>query len=464
MKVVKEKQSSNKELSIAKVNESNTNETKEYITYTKKLLEDFKMMQNVIAEASYQEVPLLLKVARNNLSKACAEQIDEIIQELHVNFSEKSINLFIEKSISIITSMDTANFIYGNIIEVNDLKKYLSSKLTKIITFRSEKLMDNLKTTSFEEKTKINVIVDNLNLCIKLLDYSWDILSENTISVSQSNKILERLIQDRVKLGLDNYNVELLRILIEKNMTKIQIGELGNDNIISDSIPSNKIEKNIIINSEDVANTINSTQIDTTEIATVSSKKNSITDKYIELTNNVIKDVIERDSNDFLNVALQKFYSIINSLETVNFLKGDTINKEAVTKNISNLIIDLVDRNFIQISSSWNSMTNKTDEDNKAYYKELQSYKDMFYEAYKMCPSNIDSLKKYVSVIITIYKNKIEFKLTKGQISLIESEIVTKIDFIKTKDPNFNPTYKNDSNNEPEKKKKKKSWWNKIFN
>ena len=45
---------------------TNNNVTKEYLDKSKKLLEDFKNMQNVIMEAQGPDISILIKVAQNN--------------------------------------------------------------------------------------------------------------------------------------------------------------------------------------------------------------------------------------------------------------------------------------------------------------------------------------------------------------------------------------------------------------
>lgn len=458
------KNSVKEELAISIVNKEISDNSKEYIEYSKKLLEDFKMMQSVILNAKGIEVPVLIKVAQGNLTKACMEHIDVIIKDLQRSFNEKTISSFTEKSISIITSMDTANFLYGSIVDINEIKKYLSSKLTKLMILRSEKLLNNLKVTSFEEKGKISVIVDSLNLSIKMLEYAYDIYPSNIVCLKQSKKILETLVLNRVKLGLDNYNVELLKILIDKHSIKIEAFKRPEEVGSSLAEEMDKVNnKNIIINGYDIANTVNSSEYEanTTETALVFNKT-SITDKFIDMTNNVIVEVTNSDSNDFLNIALQKFYSIITSVETVNFLKGETINKRAVTENISILITDLVYRNFSGISRSWRELTNKTPEDNAAFYKELCIYKEMFLEAHSMCPDNVEPIKKCIEVELTLFNNKATFNFTKGQESLLDQEINEHVQIVKREEPNYSPI--NAEENNKQTPKRKKSWWSKIFN
>lgn len=455
--------SSSKEIAISVVNKEIEDNSKKYIEHSKKLLEDFKMMQSVISSAKAIEVPVLIKVAQSNLNRTCTEHIDAIIKDIQHNFNEKSIAIFREKSISIITSMDTANFLYGSIVEINEIKKYLSSKLTKLIILRSEKLLSNLKTTSFEEKGKITVIVDNLNLSIKMLEYGHDIYPSNIVALKQSKKILETLVLNRVKLGIDNYNVELLKILIDKHSAKIESFKSPKEVGSSLEEEMEKINnKNILIDGNYVAYTVNSREYEenSSETALVVNKS-SITDKFIEMSNNVIKDVINSDSNDFLSIALQKFYSIITSIETVNFLKGETINKRLVTENISNLITDLVFKNYTAILRSWKELTNKTAEDNAAFYKELLLYKEIYLEAYSMAPQNYDTLKKCIDVELTIFNNKIPFNISKGQESILNQEINAHVELVKKYEPSYSPA----ASGEGQKKvEKKKSWWSKIFN
>ena len=143
---------------------TNNNVTKEYLDKSKKLLEDFKKMQNVIMEAQGPDISILIKVAQNNLTKTAMEQASEMIKEFQGNFNEDSVEDFIEHSISLITSIETANYLYGNIIDVQDIRKYISVKVTKQIVIRSRKLLELLKVTNFEDKVKLSIIVEQLNL------------------------------------------------------------------------------------------------------------------------------------------------------------------------------------------------------------------------------------------------------------------------------------------------------------
>ena len=108
---------------------TNNDVTKEYLDKSKKLLEDFKKMQNVIMEAQGPDISILIKVAQNNLTKTAMEQASEMIKEFQGNFNEDSVEDFIEHSISLITSIETANYLYGSIIDIQDIRKYIHSSV-----------------------------------------------------------------------------------------------------------------------------------------------------------------------------------------------------------------------------------------------------------------------------------------------------------------------------------------------
>ena len=54
--------------------------SKEYFTHCIKLLNDFKMMKDVIIQSDVRDVPILIKVAQNNLTKSAIAIIDTMIK------------------------------------------------------------------------------------------------------------------------------------------------------------------------------------------------------------------------------------------------------------------------------------------------------------------------------------------------------------------------------------------------
>ncbi|MGG7177626.1 hypothetical protein ACQPU1_08545 [Clostridium paraputrificum] len=445
---------------------SKEDSTKEYLSYSKKLLDDFKMMQNVIQEAEGPDISILIKVAQKNLTTTAMEQSDDMIKEFQLNFSEKSVETFIEQSITLITSVETANYLYGNMIDVKDIRRYISAKVTKILIIRSEKLMEQLKVTNYEEKSKLNFIVENLNLCIKIFDYSWDIYHKNIKSLQQSNKIVNRMITHRVKLGLDNYNIELLRIIIDRNTNKIRNikhSKVEENSIIDNGFPiegtkSDKEYSSRVIISEDKFFANLDFEENNTDKALVQSN-NTITDRFLDITNNVIKEVTESSSNDFLNIALQKFYSIIGAIETMNYLKGNIVNKQAISHNISMLLTDMIYSNYTAISISWKEITDKSPEDYSAYAKEIRKYCEILIESYEMCKENIDALKKCVLIENDIYEIKEEFHFSKADLFALNRSIDSLLSKINKVDPNF----KIERKVIQKETKKKKGLWAKIF-
>ena len=197
-----------------------------------------------------------------------------------------------------------------------------------------------------------------------------------------------------------------------------------------------------------------------TETALVQSN-NSATDKFIEMTNEVIKDVSEEASGDFLSIALQRFYSIIGSIETLNYLKGNVVDKRAITNNISNLLTDMIYTNYTTITKSWNDIPGKTTEDYATYEKEVNQYIDILTEAYNMCNDNIDALKRCVEIQNNLLLMKDEFKFSLGKQAKLEYSINSNLVTIHKVDPDFKVAGPNQPKVE---KKKKKSFWSKIFN
>lgn len=430
--------------------------TKEYINRSKKLLEDFKMMQNVIDEVKGPEITILIKVAQKNLTESAIKQSDEMINEFQLDFNEDSVQKFIEQSITLITSVETANYLYGSIIDIELLRKYVSVKVTKQMIIRSNKLLEQLKVTNYEDKSRLTFVIENLNLSIKVFDYCWDIFPKNIKALQQSNVIVDSMITHKVKLGLDNYNIELLRIIIERNIGKITSIK-ANKNVKKETIVERAIE------SEEIAEGSFFAKFDFEEnnIATAIVQRNteSITEKFIEMTDDIIKEVTESSSNDFMNIALQKFYSIIGAIETMNYLKGEIVNKHAVAQNISNLLTEMVYSNYTSLNKCWLDIVDKSPEDYKAYAKEVKKYCEILIESYNMSKDNIDALKKCLIIENDIFGIHEKFNFKKVDIDRLNTDIEDHIMIIKKTDSSFTLTRKIPG----KQPKKKKSIWAKIF-
>lgn len=444
---------------------SKSDGTKEYFTHCTKLLSDFKMMQGVIFEAQGPDVPILIRVAQKNLTTSAISIAEDMIKECQIAFNSKNVQTFIEKTISLITSIETANYLFGNMIDVEDIRKYISGKATNVTRVRSEKLLNQLKITNFEDKPKLNIIVENLNLCIKVLEYSWDIYPKNIKSLQQGNIIVNTMRAQKVKLGLDNYNLELLSMMVEKNNVKIKNIKMRNSRVftINENILKsyeNVVSNDNIISSDNVLSEIDFESCNTTTTALVQTN-NSATDKFMEMTDNVIKEVTESSSNDFLNIALQKFYSIIGSIETLNYLKGDVVNKKAVTDNISSLLTEMIYSNYTAITRSWNEIEDKSLEDYNAYAKEVANYSEILLEAYNMSNSNLDALKKCVEIENNLYIKKDEFRFTPGQQAKLNYAINSHMVLINKVEPSYKIIRQSPAKNDS---KKKRGFWSKIFN
>ena len=160
-----------------------------------------------------------------------------------------------------------------------------------------------------------------------------------------------------------------------------------------------------------------------------------------------------------MNIALQKFYSIIGAIETMNYLKGDIVDKHAVSLNISNLLTEMIFSNYTAIKHSWDEMVDKSPEDYTAYAKEVKKYCEILVEAYEMSRDNINALKKCVTIENDLYNMKSEFSFKKFEVEKLNKSIDKHLEIIKKKDTLFTVERKN-----PEKEtKKKKGIWAKIF-
>ncbi|OPF51667.1 hypothetical protein BH721_00705 [Clostridium baratii] len=451
---------------VQKRNEIEMQTTKEYISDSKELLNALKKVQDVILKADGEEIPFLIKVAQTNLTKTTISQCKNMIIELQQNFNDEGIALFIEKTISLITAAETANLIYGDLIKIKEVRSYLSKKTYNIILLRATKLLDQLKNTKYEESIKLNFIVDNLNQCNKVFEYCWDIYPENILSLEQTIVILNSLIKQRVKLGLDNYNVELLKLMIDKNKEKISdikdtTIELDSNGQLLNTIKNNKhnlkssLDESLIIKDNEVVSGL--VALDTnTSLATIT--KDDATKQFINITNNVIQEVKESASNDFINVAFQKYYSIISAIETVNYMKGMVIDKKKIASNISKILTDMIYSNYLAITDSWSKIEEKSEEDYLTYSKEILNYSKMLFEAYRMDKDNKEALYRATEIEIILYKNRNKFKLKYDLYNKIKNNIINNTPIIKETYPEFKGLV------EKTKDSKKKGFWSKIFN
>lgn len=443
---------------------NNDQVTKEYLDKSKKILDDLKKTQNVIKEAQGADITILIKVAQNNLTKTALEECTMLVRELQRVFNEENVNDFIEHSITLITSIETANYLYGNIIDIDDVRKRISAKATKQILIRGKKLIEQLKITSFENKVKLSIIVDQLNLCMKVYDYCWDIYPKNIKALRESNNIIAIMIIHRIKLGLDNYNVEALKMVIDKNESKISsiLSNTSNDSgvMTKENIENHKKDsENILVTNENCFFTNFDIEANTEATALVQTK-NSVTDKFIDMTNKVIKEVTESSSNDFMNIALQKFYSIISAIETINYIEGNVVNKHAVALNISSLLTEMIYSNYKAIKHSWDEMLDKNPEDYVAYAKEIKKYCHILIEAYDMCNDNINSLKTCVIIEKDLYNMRTDFNFNKIEIENLKKTIESQLEQIWKIDKKFNI----EKNEHDKESKKRRGLWAKIFN
>lgn len=443
--------------------------TKEYIAYSKKLLDDFKKMQSIIQDADGPDISIFIKVAQKNLTSTAMKQSDEMLKELQLDFSEKKVQLFIEQSITLITSVETANYLYGDMIDVDDIRRYISGKATKMTSIRIEKLIKELEATKYEDKRKLTFIVENMNLCMKLFEYAWDICPQNFTALRKTNKIITTMIKHRVKLGLDNDNVDILNELIEKNANKVkEFNNNQNKKTTKVNLAEVLNESQILYTTDEEPKSSSSKKENGTALTTTSGSRGiqntikamriAITNKFIDMSTDVIKSASDEANNDFLNVALQKFYSIIGAIETINYLKGDIVNKKAVSYNISMLLSDMIFSNYTTISNSWKEIQDKSIEDYNAYAKEVKKYCDILTESYDMCNDNIDALKKCVTIENDLYVLREEFKFSKGEVFNLNKSIEDHMAIISKHDQNFTI-----SREVKKEEKKKQSFWAKIF-
>ena len=254
--------------------------------------------------------------------------------------------------------------------------------------------------------------------------------------------------------------------MIDKNNEKISdikdtTIELDSNGQLLNTVKNNKhnlkssLDESLIIKDNEIVSGL--VALDTnTSLTTIT--KDDATKQFIDITNNVIQEVKESASNDFINVAFQKYYSIISAIETVNYMKGMVIDKKKIASNISKILTDMIYSNYLAITGSWNKIEEKSDEDYLTYSKEILNYSKMLFESYRMDKDNKEALYRATEIEIILYKNRNKFKLKYDLYNKIKNNIINNTPIIKEAYPEFKGLV------EKSKDSKKKSFWSKIFN
>lgn len=428
-----------------------------YLDQYQSILDDFKRIHSFIQEAKGPEAYFLITGAQKKLTGSSIEECDKMIKNLIMNFNESSISLFMEKTISLITSLETTNLLYGNMIDIQGIKKHISEKATKLSVKRYKILFSEIIKNRFIDDAKMRVLYENILLCKKLLTFASNIYKENITAIKYNMKISQNLIDFGGKIGIDNYTKEIFSMEIRDYENELMEIENSN-NIIS--------VNNEIKNKEKPKSIINKKVIESTSLMLVSINQNSmiessqntkLTQQFMKAADEVIINAKRHTSGDFISYAIQQFSSILSTIETMNYLKGEVIDYKVISENISTQLSDLIYKNYTTMTMSWDTLNNKSFDDYKIYLREVTSYKDTLIKAYELNNKNTEALKRYNEIAKKILSNKNNFKINEGIQKKLKSEIDEFTDIIKKNDPGY------DRNTVKNSTKDKKSFFSKLW-
>lgn len=430
-----------------------------YLEQYQNILDDFKTIHSFIQEAKGPEAYFLITGAQKKLTSSSIEECDSMIKDLILNFNESSISLFMEKTISLITSLETTNLLYGNMIDIQGIKKHISEKTTKLSVKRYKILYAEITKNRFIDDGKLRVLYENILLCKKLLTFANGIYKENTTAIKYNIKISQNLIDLGGKIGIDNYTKEIFSMEIRDYNNEIMEME-NSSNIIDIEKSSRNKEK------PKVESVINKKVIESTSLMLVSLnqtntpdniKESKLTNQFMKAADEVIINAKQNNSGDFISYAIQQFSSILSTIETMNYLKGDIIDYNLISQNISTQLSDLIYKNYTTMTISWDTLTNKSFEDYKIYLREVITYKDTLLKSYELNNENIEALKRYNEIAKKILLNKNNFKINESIQKKLKNEIDEFTIIIKKTEPGYEKTSSKNST------KEKKGFFSKLW-
>lgn len=432
------------------------NTNSQYLSQYKSILDDFKQVHTLLHKAQGPETYFVITGAQKKLTQTAKDECDRMVKELIHDFTDVGINSFTEKIISLVTSVETTNYLYGGMVKIDEIKKYISDRITKIGVKRYKLLWNELQKNPYAEEAKLRILFQNIMLCKKVLAFSSEVCVDNATTLKYNIKILQDLVDNGDRIGLDNYTKELYmmeikeynnRILeIENSSTLIDIETKHGDDHKGEEI----VNKEAIETSSTMLVTLASNRVSMEE------QNKALTEQFLNSSNAVIKNASRATSGDFVSNVMQQFSSILSTVDTLNYLRGNVIDYKVIANNISTQVSDLVYSNYTSMTESWDKIQDKQDDDYKIYMKEVFSYKDNLIKAYELNSENTQALERYNEIAIKILKNKNHFKLQTNTEINLKRQIEEYSDIIKKKDNNY-------SNELIREKKDKKGFFSKLW-
>lgn len=435
------------------------NESK-YLRYHKNILDEFRKVHNIIQNAEGPDAFYLISNAKKRLTISARQECEDLLKDLILNFNDRKIDEFCERVVSILSSLETTNYLYGYMFEIKDTKQYISEKITKLSAKRYKILEMELNKNKYKnlEDSKIKILFENIIYCNKLLTFANEIYTDNINALKINIIILEKIIKNATNIGIDNYTREIHLLKIQKYRALIL--EIENENFVDNAISHRVYSNNAIFENKN-RTVVSEKTLKTTSLMLTSNnnmkkeeKINHLTIKFIEATDEVLKTLSVHSSGDFITEALQKFSSIMTSIETINYLKGNYIDGLAVAKNISTKLSDLIYTNYITIKRSFDVLPNKSKEDYVIFLREIDSYKETLIRAYELNNDNISALKRYAKIASNILDNSDKFGLGQSQYAIFKREFDKYTVELNEKDPTWEMSGK---------KAKKKGFFSKLL-
>lgn len=414
-------------------------ENNSYLSEYQGILDDFKEIHKLMSEANGPEVFYLLTGAQKKLTRKSIDEVDKMIKDLVVNFTDENIEKFMEKIISMLSSLETTKQLYGNIIDVDSIKKYISKKIT-ILTIKRYKIIENqILKKRFIEESKLSVLYSNITNCKKIVMFGIDLDSTNVKAIEFVISMLNNLVTNSARMGVDNYTREVIGLEIshyEAMLEEILAAESYDINDSNDAAVRN--DTNNLVNEKAVEESCNMLVTLNNSSTSKADQIKKLTDQFVNTANDVIPSAIRNTGGGkYVNEALRQFASLMSTVQTLNYLQSGAVHIETIAKVISNHLIDMASANYKELISNFDSIQVKSQDDIKMFIRETDQYCNIFLKAYEMYPDDIFALKNYIEILDKKLRIKDILKLNKDDEININRERKSKADIIRRKDSSY---------------------------
>lgn len=411
-----------------------------YLSEYQGILDDFKEIHRLMAEATGPEVFYLVTGAQKKLTRKSVEEIDKMIKDLVMDFTDINIEKFMEKIISILSSLETTKQLYGNIIDVESIRKYISKKLT-ILTLKRYNIVDKqILKNRFIEESKLKVLYTNITNCKKIIMFAIDLDGNNIKAIEFIISMLNNLITKSAQMGVDNYTREVILLEVKHYEEKLDLilSNVDEENNISKYNANLVADKSNVVNEKAVEESCNMLVTLNQSSESKINQTKRLTEQFISTSNEVIVNA-KRNSGggSYINEAVRQFASIMSTVQTINYLQNGSVDINSVAKNISTHLLNLSWESYLDLINIWNGIDFKTSDDIKMFNRETNQYCDILLKSYEIYPDNIIPLKRFIEIIDQKLKQKLNLKLTKDDELNLDRLRKNKAEIVKRKDPNY---------------------------